>query len=106
MLDALYDDNTILRHVFIQCVSQYSYIVRLPVFQEGVHPDYFVTNKIGPVTEILKGVLDSGCPPVPVTQPRPYLVNFWPNFVKSPQRVQNHALGALLVAINLLNTCI
>ena len=29
-------------------------------------------------------VLDSGCPPVPAGQPRPYLVNFWLNFAKSP----------------------
>ena len=27
-------------------------------------------------------VLDSGCPPVPAGQPRPYLVNLWPNFAK------------------------
>ena len=31
-----------------------------------------------------EGVPDSGCPPVPAGQPRPYLVNFWLNFVKSP----------------------
>ena len=30
------------------------------------------------------GVPDSGCPPVPAGQPRPYLVNVWPNFAKSP----------------------
>ena len=30
-----------------------------------------------------EGVPDSGCPPVPAGQPRPYLVNFWPNFAKS-----------------------
>ena len=29
-------------------------------------------------------VLDSGSPPVPAGQPRPYLVNFWLNFAKSP----------------------
>ena len=27
---------------------------------------------------------DSGCPPVPAGQPRPYLVNFWLSFAKSP----------------------
>ena len=32
----------------------------------------------------LEGVPDSGCPPVPVGQPRPYLVNFWLNFAISP----------------------
>ena len=41
----------------------------------------------------IKGVLDSGYPPVPAGQPRPYLVNCWPKFAKSPQRVQNHAVG-------------
>ena len=30
------------------------------------------------------GVPDSECPPVPVGQPRPYLVNFWLNFAESP----------------------
>ena len=40
---------------------------------------------------------------MPAGQPRPYLVNLWPNFAKSPQHAQNHALGALLVATNLLN---
>ena len=40
-----------------------------------------------------EGVSDSGCPPVPAGQPRPYLVNFWPNFAKSPLHAQNHALA-------------
>ena len=35
-----------------------------------------------------EGVLDSGCTPVPAGQPRPYLVNLWPNFSKSSR----HAL--------------
>ena len=30
------------------------------------------------------GVSDSGYTPVLAGQPRPYLVNLWPNFVKSP----------------------
>ena len=38
-------------------------------------------------------VPDSGCPPVPAGQPRPYLVNLWPNFAKSPKHARNHALG-------------
>ena len=29
-----------------------------------------------------EGVPDSGRLPVPVGQPRPYLVNLWPNFAK------------------------
>ena len=31
-----------------------------------------------------EGVPDSGWPPVPAGQPRPYLVNLWPNFAKWP----------------------
>ena len=31
-----------------------------------------------------EGVLDSGSQPVPTGQPRPYFVNFWPTFTKSP----------------------
>ena len=56
--------------------------------------------------QTFEGVPDSGCPPVPAGQPRPYLVNWWPNFAKSPKHAQNHALGALLVATSLLNICI
>ena len=43
-----------------------------------------------------EGVPDSGCPPVPAGQPRPFLVNFWLNFAM--------LWGAQLVATNLLNT--
>ena len=36
--------------------------------------------------QTFEGVSDSGCPPVPAGEPRPYLnlVNFWPDFAKSP----------------------
>ena len=34
--------------------------------------------------QTFEGVPDSGCPTVPAGQPRPYLVNFWLNFAKSP----------------------
>ena len=34
--------------------------------------------------QTFEGVPDSGCPLVPAGQPRPYLVNFWLNFAKSP----------------------
>ena len=34
--------------------------------------------------QTFEGVPDSRCPPVPAGQPRPNLVNFWPNFAKSP----------------------
>ena len=50
-----------------------------------------------------EGVPDSGCQPVPAGQQRPYMVNYLPNFAKSPKRAQNYAL---LVATYLLNTCI
>ena len=35
---------------------------------------------------------DSGRPPVPVGQPRPYLVQLWLNNAKSPKHVPNQAL--------------
>ena len=38
-------------------------------------------------------VPDSGCPPVPAGQPRPYLVNLWPNFAKSPKHTEDNALA-------------
>ena len=34
--------------------------------------------------QTFEGVPDSGCLPVPAGQQRPYLVNFWLNFAKSP----------------------
>ena len=56
----------------------------------GVHPDYFVKldfeigidQQTKARDQTFEGVPDSGCPPVPAGQPRPYLVNLWPNFVK------------------------
>ena len=33
-----------------------------------------------------EGVPDSRCQLVPAGQPRPYLVNCWPNFAKLPKR--------------------
>ena len=32
--------------------------------------------------QTFEGVPDFRCPPVPAGQPRPYLVNLWPNFAK------------------------
>ena len=50
----------------------------------------------------LEGVPDSGCPPVPAGQPRPYLVNFGSIF---PNHLNKTMLwGALLIATSLLNT--
>ena len=58
----------------------------------GGHPDLFVKLDFEIVVDQqtrardrnFKGVPDAGCPPVPAGQPRPYLVNFWPKFAKSP----------------------
>ena len=44
--------------------------------------------------------------PVPVVQPCPYLVLFWPNYAKSPQHAQNPNIGVLLVASGLMNSYI
>ena len=55
-----------------------------------VHPDYFVKLDFEIAVDqqtrardrTFKVFPDSGCPPVPAGQPRPYLVNLWPNFAK------------------------
>ena len=43
-----------------------------------------VDQQIKAHDQTFEGVPDSGCPPVPAGQPRPYLVNFGLNFAKSP----------------------
>ena len=78
-------------------IAQNAYISFLSVFkryQRGItlHPDIFVKLDFEIAVDqqtrahdrIFEGVPDSGCPPVLAGQPRPYLVNFWPNFAKSP----------------------
>ena len=55
-----------------------------------VHPDNFVKLDFEIAVDqqtrardrTFKEVPDSGCPPVPVGQPRPYLVNLWPKLPK------------------------
>ena len=50
----------------------------------GVHTDFFVKldfeiavdQQTRAHDQTFEGVPDSGCPPVPAGQPRPYLVNF------------------------------
>ena len=50
----------------------------------GVHPDFFVKldfevavdQQTRAHDQTFEGVPDSGCPPVPAGQPRPYMVNF------------------------------
>ena len=67
----------------------------------GVHPVYFVKldseivfdQQTKAHDQTFEGVPDFGCPPVPAGQPRPYLVNSWLNFAKSPEHAQNNALG-------------
>ena len=54
-----------------------------PYNLRGVHPDFFVKLDFEIAVDqqtrardrTFEGVLDSGCPPVPAGQPRPYLVN-------------------------------
>ena len=46
--------------------------------------DIAVDQQTSAHDQTFEGVSDSGCPPVPARQPRPYLVNFWLNFAKSP----------------------
>ena len=56
----------------------------------GGHPDFFVKldfeiavdQQTKACDRNFEGVSDSGCPPVPAGQPRPYLDNLWPNFAK------------------------
>ena len=51
-----------------------------------------------------KGVPDSGYPPVPAGQPRPYLVNFGSILPNHLNVLKTVLWGALLVATSLLNT--
>ena len=51
-----------------------------------------------------EGVPDSGCPPVPVGEPRPYLVNFGSILPNDLNMLKTVLCGALLVASSLLNT--
>ena len=53
-----------------------------------------------------EGVPDSGFPPVPAEQPRPYLVNVWSNLPNHLKMLKTMLWGALVVATSLLNTCI
>ena len=77
--------------------------VRVIRFNPKTVTNTFLVQVFRGYQRAFKGVPHSGCQPVPVGQPRPYLVNVWPKFAKSPQHAQNHALGALLVATNFLN---
>ena len=45
-------------------------------------------------------VPDSGCPPVSAGQPRPYLVNLWLNFAKSPLHAQKQCFRVATEHIN------
>ena len=54
--------------------------------------------------QTFEGVPDSGCPPVPAGQPRPYFVNFWLNLPNHLNMLKTVLWGALLVATSPLNT--
>ena len=55
------------------------------------HPDIFVKfdfekavdQQIKACDQTFEGVPDSGCPPVPAGQPRPFLVQIMPNYAKT-----------------------
>ena len=51
-----------------------------------------------------EGVPDPNRQTVPAGQPRPYLVQIWPNLANYPEHAQNPDLGALLVASGPLNS--
>ena len=66
---------------------------RITIFKGGGGPPLFfvkldfeiaVDQQTKAHDQTFEGVPDSGCPPVPAGQPRPYLVNCGPNFAKSP----------------------
>ena len=68
--------------------------------------DIAVDQQTGARGQTFEGASDSGCPPVPAGQPRPYLVNFGPILPNHLNTLKTMLWDALLVANNLLNTCI
>ena len=71
------------KHVFDIC-SLFNH----PVFFVKLDFEIAVDQQTKAHDQSFEGVPDSGYPPVPTGQPRPYLVNFWLNFAKSPQHAQ------------------
>ena len=55
-----------------------------PVFLIKLDFEIAVDQQTKAHDRTFEGVPDSGCPPVPAGQPRPYLVNCWLYFAKSP----------------------
>ena len=72
------------------CLISGRVLIRFKGGGGGVHPDYFVKLDFEIAVDQqtrardrnFEVVPDSGCPPVPAGQPRPYLVNLRPNFAK------------------------
>ena len=62
----------------------------------GNQPEFFVKlvseiavdQQTKTIDQTFEEVPDPNRPPVPVVQPRLYLVTFWPNYAKSPERIQ------------------
>ena len=58
----------------------------------GGHPDFFVKfdleiaidQQTRACDRTFERVPDSGCPPVPAGQPRPFLIQIMPNYAKTP----------------------
>ena len=79
-----------------------------------VHADYFVKFDFEIAVDqqtkardrTFEGIPDSGLPPMPAGQPRPYLVNCGPILPNDLNMLKTMIWGALLVATSVLNTCI
>ena len=71
-------------------------LLECALYSRGVHSDYFVKLvseiAVAQQTRIsdqtFEGVVDPNRLPVPVVQPRPYLVQIWLNYAKSPKHTQ------------------
>ena len=80
----------------------------------GVHPNYFVKvdfeiaidQQTRARDRTFEGVPDSGWPPVPAGQPRPYWSICGPILPNDLNMIKTMIWGALLVATSLLSTCI
>ena len=70
-------------------VSVYQLFVKL-VFEIAV--DWQTRTR----DQIFEGATDPNHPPVPAVQPHPYLVNFLPNYAKSPHHSQNPNFGRFI----------
>ena len=95
--------NNIIKYckVFnVSCMYDFSFCLHIkyikggggggsPIFFVKLDFEIAVDQQTRACDQTFEGVPDSGCTPVPTGQPRPYLVNLWPNFAKSPYHAQN-----------------